>query len=264
MSCVDGEPRETGNDIHLRWLDCDRADRRDGRMPHAHRGVRDRERHRRRSEKCIAAAIHGHRAGVVGLAAHGDLEMCGAGDGRDDAESRSVVLKDGALLDMELDKSVEVPAHSGRGGRWIESDRAHRVAERHAVGVTSPIGLTGLEPIGDRARTPEVRVEATPLLLADRDALEYSCRSAEPLPQAAHRLDPRDYAERSIQRAAAAHGVDVRTRRDHAATARSLDAAPHVADSVALHEKAGLLHPRRDKVHRRGPGGRVQRPIDAA
>ena len=116
-----------------------------------------------------------------------------------------------------------------------------------------PVGLPRLEPIGDRARAPEVRIEAAALLLADREAFEDSGGSAEPLPQAADRLNPRDDAERSVERATTAHRVDVRPRRDDAPAARPLDPSPHVPHRVAPDEKAGFLHPRGDELHRGSP-----------
>jgi len=182
-------------------------------------------------------------ASDIGLATHRDLEVRGPGDRRDDADSRSVVFEDGSLLDMELDEDVEVTADSSGSRPGIETDRAHGGGQRYPIGVAHAIDFAGLEPIGDRPRTPEVRVEAAPLLLADGETLKYSRRSAETPPEAADRFDPRDDAERSVERASPAHGVDVRTGRYDSAPARSFDPSPHIPDRVAPDEKAGFLHP---------------------
>src|SRR4029077_15178525 len=143
-------------------------------------------------------------------------------------------LQDRPLLDVQLDEDVEIAPDSRRGGRRIETDRAHRVAERHTVAVAHAIGLTGLEPIGDRASPPEVRVEPAPLFLTDRDALEDSSGSAEPVPAAGHRCDRRDDAEGSVERAAAAYRVDMGAGRYDTSAARSFDPSPHVSDGIAL------------------------------
>src|SRR5436309_5075462 len=75
------------------------------------------------------------------------------------------------------------------------------------------------------------------------ETLKYSRRSAETPPEAADRFDPGDAAERSVERASAAHGVDVRTGRSASTPARSFDPSPHIPDRVAPDEKAGFLHP---------------------
>src|SRR6266850_4977901 len=233
-------------------------------MAHTHGGVGYREHHRRRAEEGISPPVHGHRSGMIGLAAHRDLEVRGARDRRDDTQARPMVLEDRPLLDVELDEDIEIAADGRRRGRRIEPDRTHGVAERHAVSVTRAIRLTRFEPIGDRSRAPEIRVEPAPLLLADRKTLEDSRGPAEPLPQRAYRLDPRHDAEGPVERAAAAHRVDMRAGRDDAPTARPFDPSPYVADGVPLHEESRFFHPAAHEVHRRGPGRRVQRPVDTA
>src|SRR5207248_7157489 len=124
----------------------DRAHRRDGRMTHLGGGIRDGERHRRRTEEGIAPAIHRHRAGVIGLATHRDLEVGGPCDRRNDADSRSVVFEDGSLLDMELDEDVEVTADSG-GSRDRKSTRlnsSHRTISYAVFCLKKKILLTSL------------------------------------------------------------------------------------------------------------------------
>src|SRR5205085_6520320 len=141
-------------------------------------------------------------------------------------DSRSVVFEDGALLDMELDEDVEVTADSGGSRPGIETDRAHGGGQRYPIGVAHAIDFAGLEPIGDRPRTPEVRVEAAPLLLADGETLKYSRRSAETPPEAAARLDPRADAEPSVERASPAPAVDAPPRRRDPAPPRPCPPSP--------------------------------------
>ena len=183
-------------------------------MAHSHSRLGDPERHGRRTEERISAAIHRHRTGVIGLAPHRDLKVGGSRDRRDDTEARSVVLEDRTLLDVQLDEDIEISADGCRGCSRVQADPAHRLGQAHAIRVPHAVGLARLEPIGDRARAPEVRIEAAALFLADRDAFEYSGGSAEPLPEAAHRLDARDDAERSVECAAATHRVDMRAGRN--------------------------------------------------
>src|SRR5207245_9884358 len=95
----------------------------------------------------------------------------------------------------------------------------------------------------DVACSREGRFEASPLFLADGDTLEDPRRPAEAVPEARDRLDPRDDAERAVERAAAADRVDVRSGHDRAAPARALDAPPDVPDRVASHEDARLSAP---------------------
>src|SRR3989454_836325 len=210
----------------------------------------------------MAGASHGHRAGVIGLPAHRDLEVRGAGDGRDDAEPRPVILENRALLDVQLDEDVDVATHGTRRSGGVEADRTHRVGERDAVGVADAFGFVRLEAIGDGARAPEVGVETAALFLADGDTLEDPRRPAEAVPETRDRFDPRDDAERAVERAAAADRVDVRSGHDRAASARALDAPPDVPDRVASHEETRFFEPAGDELHRRAPPRRLQAAID--
>src|SRR5437763_1267532 len=126
------------------------------------------------------------------------------------AGTRTVVLADRALLDVELDEHVDVATHRAREVRRIQTDGAHAIGERDAIRVAHALRLVRLEAIRDRPRSPEVRVEAASFFFADGDALEDPRRPAVALPEAGDRLDPRNDAEGAIERAAAANGVDVR------------------------------------------------------
>src|SRR5206468_11018831 len=102
----------------------------------------------------ITAASHGHRAGVIGLSAHRHLEVRGAGDGRDDAEPRPVILENRALLYVQLDEDVDVATHCTRRSGGGEADRTQRLGERDAVGGADAVGFVRLEARGDGARAP--------------------------------------------------------------------------------------------------------------
>ena len=141
---------------------------------------------------------------------------------------------------------------------------AHRVRQRDAVGVAHARGLVGLDAIGDRARAPEVRVEAAALLLADRDGLEDARRPAELGHEARDGLDRGDDAERAVECAAATHRVDVRAGDDDAPAARTFHASPDIADGVAPHEQSRFLHPARHELGRGDPRRRIERAVETA
>ena len=201
---------------------------------------------------------------MVRLSTHDDFEVRGAHDRPHDAKARTFLLEDRALFDVELDKGVDVAADRLRDVRGIETHPPHGVGHRDAVGVARARGFIGLDAVGDRARAPEVGVEAASLLFADRDGLEDAQRPTELRDQAGDRLDRGDDAERAVEGAAAAHRVDVRAGHDGATAARSLDASPDVADGVAAHEQTGLLHPARDELRRGDPRCCVQRAVEPA
>ena len=101
---------------------------------------------------------------------------------------------------MQLDKRVDVVASGGGNASRIEAALVHRFRQ---------LGIDAIDRTDDRARAPEVGVEAGALFLADRDHFQRAPRRALRFQQRLDGRQPRHDAERAVEPPALAHRVDV-------------------------------------------------------
>ena len=178
---VEREAHAAGDHVHRPGQRLDAADGAD-HVGRAGGDRFDREHALGRGRERVAAQCHRHGARVAGDAGHLDVEAIAAVDRRHDADRQPRRLEHRSLLDVELDVGEHV-ARGERGvadARGIEAERAHRVAQRHAV-AARPVEQRAVERAGDRARAEQRRAEAHALLVAEAD---HDDRERQPRPAA--------------------------------------------------------------------------------
>jgi hypothetical protein len=105
----------------------------------------------------VVAVVHRGGAGVVGLAAHGELGPGDALDARHRTDVDALRLQHRPLLDVQLDEGVGRGARQGSGppvadavelrpeDRAVDGDHVERLLERHAAGVDQAAQHVGWE-----------------------------------------------------------------------------------------------------------------------
>src|SRR2546429_5050397 len=103
-------------------------------------------------------------------------------DRRHDAETRTVVLEDRALLDVELDEHVDVATHRAREVRRIQTDGAH--ADRKSTRLNSSHGYISYAVfcLKKKTNTPSRSPPVSALAHSIIPRASYSVRDRSPSP----------------------------------------------------------------------------------
>ena len=180
------------------------------------------------------------------------------GDARHDRHGKVRLLEHGPLLDVELDKAVDVVAGGFGDAFGSEPDAAHDFCDRLAVMAHRRLQVGRRDGAGDRPRAPEPRGrKAAAFLLAKRQRFERAARRAELLLKRVDGDQRRDCAERAVIAPARPLRVDMRAGDDRLAAFGAVEPAPDVADRVAPDQKPRFGAPGGVKLGRGDPFRRV-------
>ena len=215
------------------------------------------------AEERVPPELERGRPGVGRRSRERAPEVSLAGDGLDDADGNSLVVEDGALLDVELEIGVEVgPADVGREDPLDRESRPlEDLREKGAeLGPLAPQGLSVEEP--EEGPAAEEIADEVPFLVRERGDLEGLRRAGASLPDAPQAFEGRQDAHRAVEHPAVEDRVDVRA--GHDGLSGAVEPAEDIARPVLAAGQAGLGDP----VLEPGPGFEVgpaeRRPADPA
>ncbi len=243
MTLVEQTFRRLDNRCDDAGLGDDAAHRADGALPRTLRDLADLELESRRARECVAALVHGCRAGVGGLSAEGDLVAFDAESAEDDSERELHRLEHGPLLDVELQIGGRALELLARVERMIEIDT------ELAQGVRE----------GDPASVLQRAAEARALLVGPVDEPDGERR----LPvccDAPQHLDAGHHVQAAVEPAAVRHGVDVAADED-GLVGGAAQSEPLVARRVDGLLRPGPVHPPAQPFTCPFPGLRPRHPL---
>ena len=155
-------------------------------------------------------------------------------DRGDDADRKSLLLEHRPLLDMNFDVTERLVRRERFFGqaRRIGTERLQCLAARHAVVAGFVEGLE-IEPARQRLGAAERRGKAHALFIAERDDFDGERKSLAGFERRLHHFDGDDDAERAVEPAGVAHGVDVgaKDQRQRSGVARAI-AADDAAECI--------------------------------